>query len=203
MPLLIGEEFREDHGVALLSDLEPDLILCVHFPYLLTAAVLSIPSRGCLNLHPAYLPWNRGWHTSSWAILENTPAGASLHWMDEGLDKGPLALRREVPIRPDDTAHTLYLRILESEKRLLDEAVPCMLRDNLGTEQQAPGGTFHRKKDLSRLAHLNLDESQTVREILDRLRALTMSSLSEAAWFSESGQAYRVQLRLVKVDDPD
>ena len=78
-----------------------------------------------------------------------------------------------------------------------------MLRDNLGTEQQAPGGTFHRKKDLSRLAHLNLDESQTVREILDRLRALTTSSLSEAAWFSESGQAYRVQLRLVKVDDPD
>ena len=78
-----------------------------------------------------------------------------------------------------------------------------MLNDTLGTEQQAPGGTFHSKNDLSQLARLNLNERQTVRETLDRLRALTTSDPSEAAWFSESGQVYRIQLRLVRVDDPD
>ena len=162
-PLLIGEEFLKENRVAFLGELKLDLILCVHFPYVLPPAVLSIPSRGCLNLHPAYLPWNRGWHTPSWAILEKTPAGASLHWMHEGLDSGPIALRHEVLIRPDDTAHTLYLRILESEKRLLDEAVPCMLNDTLGTKEQAPGGTFHSKNDLSQLARLNLRGISTER----------------------------------------
>ena len=80
VPLQIGREFRERTGIAFLGELELDLILCVHFPYLLPPEVLSIPSKGCLNLHPAYLPWNRGWHTPSWAILEDTPGGATLHW---------------------------------------------------------------------------------------------------------------------------
>ena len=203
VPLQIGREFREGTGVALLGELKLDLILCVHFPYLLPPAILSIPSRGCLNLDPSYLPWNRGWHTSSWAILENTPAGASLHWMDEDLDTGPIALRRDVPILPHDTGHTLYGRILECEQRLLDEAVPRMLDNTLGAEPQEGSGTFHKKSDLSKISSLQLDEKCTVRETLALLRALTTSHLSEAAWFRESGDVYRVHVSVTRERDSD
>ncbi|MCH7600390.1 MAG: hypothetical protein IH973_11595, partial [Myxococcales bacterium] len=40
----------------------------------------------------------------SWAILENTPYGATLHWVEEGMDTGDIALQREVSVLPSDTA---------------------------------------------------------------------------------------------------
>src|SRR5262249_130543 len=64
-----------------LHALRLDFLVCVHFPYLIRQPVLDTAKKGALNLHPAYLPYNRGWHTPSWAILDDTPAGASLHFM--------------------------------------------------------------------------------------------------------------------------
>ena len=124
-------------------------------------------------------------------------------WMDEGLDTGPIALRREVQLRPDDTAHTLYLRILECEKRLLDEAIPCLLDNSLVATTQDSGGTYHGKQDLYRVSCLNLEEKRTIRETLILLRALTTNDLSESAWFRESGEVYRLQLRVTKEGSSD
>ena len=74
----------------MLEQLSLDYIICVHFPYIVPREILSIPKYGVTNLHPAYLPYNLGWHTPSWAILENTPIGATLHYMDECVDTGDI-----------------------------------------------------------------------------------------------------------------
>ena len=118
--------------------------------------------------------------------------------MDEGLDTGPIALRRQVAILPEDTADSLYRRILKCEGDLLDEAVPRILKDTLPVEAQAGPGTSHRKKDLEQIAELKLDQRHTVRQIVDLLRALTTSDPSESAWFRDSGSLYRLQVTLIK-----
>lgn len=78
--ILIGGHFREPAGLEKLRDLRLDYILGIHFPYIVPESVLGVSGLGFVNLHPAFLPFNRGWHTPTWALLEGTPAGETLHF---------------------------------------------------------------------------------------------------------------------------
>ncbi|RYG41574.1 MAG: hypothetical protein EOO01_24865, partial [Chitinophagaceae bacterium] len=99
-----GKEFTTEKGIEVLSGLKPDYIFGIHFPYIIRKEVLTIPRYGFLNLHPAYLPFNKGWHTPSWAILEGTPYGATLHYMSEQLDEGDIIHQKQMDVSPADTA---------------------------------------------------------------------------------------------------
>ena len=203
--ILRGDAFRSPAGQALLCSLDLDLIVGVHFPYLVPADVLSIPRYGVLNLHPAYLPYNRGWHTPSWTILEGTPAGATLHFMDEGVDTGDIVHRQRMDVSPGDTANSLYRRIKELEFEVFREAWPRLAA---GTFRRSPqrdeAGTMHWRSDLLReeVRRLDLDEVVRTGELLRRLRALTTSSPDEAAFYEADGRRYRVQV-LIHADPPE
>ena len=113
--VLNHKNFKTDASVALLQSLDLDYIFGIHFPHIIPKQLLDIPKIGFLNLHPSYLPYNKGWHTPSWAIMENTPVGATLHYMSEALDEGDIIAQQRVAILPEDTANTLYARILDTE----------------------------------------------------------------------------------------
>ena len=81
-----GKEFLEN--INLFKSLDLDYIFGVHFPYIIPTEVLELPKIGFLNLHPAFLPFNKGWHTPSWAIIDGTKYGATLHFMSKKLDEG-------------------------------------------------------------------------------------------------------------------
>ena len=196
VPVLEGTTFRKPKGLSVLRGLGPDYIVSVHFPYIIPPEVLEIPRIGVLNLHPAYLPYNRGWHTPSWAIIEGTPYGATLHWVDEGLDTGDIALRREVPILPSDTAHTLYQRVLAAEAELFREAIPLMMSRALPRIPQTGKATTHRKEDLASIQHLNLEATAKVGDIVNLLRGLTTNRWDEAAWFEVDGVRYRIRVEI-------
>jgi len=201
VPVLEGAEFRSDRGLRLLRRLSPDYILSVHFPYIIPPAVLQIPRIGVLNLHPAYLPYNRGWHTPSWAIIEGTPYGATLHWVDEGIDTGDIALRKEIPVLPSDTAHTLYQRVLRAELDLFREAIPLMMSRSLPKIPQTEKGTTHMKQDLARIQRLDLHASMKVIDVLNLLRGLTTNTWDEAAWFEVDGVKYRVRVEIRREEE--
>ncbi len=196
VPVLHGKVFREKEGIEKLESLDIDYFMSIHFPYIIPQSVLDVPRIGSLNLHPAYLPYNRGWHTPSWAILDQTPYGATLHWVDEGMDTGDIAIQREVKVTPSDTADTLYARVLAAEIEILREAVPLLKARALPRVPQTGQGTEHRKSDLSRVRRLDLNERLTVHEVLRRIRALTTNQDEEAAWFELDGERYLVQLTI-------
>ncbi len=188
-----GEVIRE------LRELAIDYLLSVHYPHKLSAEVVAIPDIGTLNLHPAWLPFNRGWHTPSWAILDRTPFGATLHWVDDGIDSGDIALRRALTVLPGDTAHGLYRRALRLEEELLREALPLMLERKLPRRPQESDGTTHAKRDLAAVQRLDLSRKAPIGEVLDRLRALTTNRPEEAAYFELMGRRYRVRIEIEEV----
>lgn len=196
VPLLQGKEFREAGGLARLLSLNIDYLLSVHFPYIVPQTVLDVPRIGSLNLHPAYLPFNRGWHTPSWAILDQTPYGATLHWIDAGMDTGDIALQHKVDVLASDTADTLYARVLAAEIEILREAIPLLKTNSVPRVAQEGQGTEHLKSDLRRVRRLDLDERMPVREVLRRIRALTTNRDEEAAWFELNGERFLVQLSI-------
>ncbi len=195
-----GAEFRTAEALGSLADLDLDVLLSVHFPFLIPRELLAMPRLGCFNLHPAFLPYGLVWHTVTWAILEDVPIGATLHMMDEGIDTGDIVHQRELAIGPGDVAGDLYPRLFRLELEVLKEAWPQVAAGTFRRTPQASEGTLHRKRDLlaSGVQRLELDETTTARDVLRRLRALTTSNVDEAAYFEEDGARYSVQVRIVR-----
>jgi methionyl-tRNA formyltransferase len=196
-----GRAFRQPVAAGLFRSLDLDLLVSVHFPYLIPPEILEIPRRGCLNLHPALLPYNRGWHTATWGILEGTPVGATLHQMDEGVDSGPIVHQRAVEVGPGDTAASIYPRLLATELQVFKEAWPAVAESTEERREQVDAvATTHSRRDLfdAAVQRLDLAAERSVGDVLRQLRALTTSRLDEAAYFESEGRRFRVQVEIVE-----
>lgn len=194
-----GKEFNNAKNIEKLKDLELDYIFGIHFPYILSEEALNIPKIGFLNLHPAFLPFNKGWHTPSWAIIDKTPYGATLHFMTKELDAGDIIHQRQISILPNDTADSLYAKTLELELKVFKEALPSLISLQPQRLPQSSKGTRKSKKDLSKVQEIDLSQNYTGEEILDKLRALTTNSVEEAAYFVKDGKKFAVQVVLKEI----
>ena len=122
---------REDFDRAMvkaLTDRGVGLVCLAGFMRLLSPVfVAAFPNR-ILNIHPSLLPKYPGLHPQQQALDDHaTVSGATVHFVNNELDAGPVVLQREVPVLPGDTADTLAARILEVEHRLYPEAVGMVL----------------------------------------------------------------------------
>jgi methionyl-tRNA formyltransferase len=201
--VLPGKTFRKEAGLDTLRALELDYIVGVHFPYIVPQEVLDIPRLGVLNLHPAFLPYNRGWHTPSWAILEGTPIGATLHYMDAGIDTGDIVVQQAIEVCPDDTADKLYGRVKRLELDVFRQAWPSLAsRTAPRTPQRTDDGSSHVKEDLldPKARRIDLDDELRAGDLIRKLRAHTTSDPAEAAFFEEDGKRYRVRVE-IEVED--
>jgi len=106
--VLQPETLKSEAAVAELAHLKPDLIVVAAFGQILRQNVLTLPPRGCLNVHASLLPRWRGAAPVTAAIRAgDTETGITLMQMDEGLDTGPIIVQRAIPITPVHTGGTL------------------------------------------------------------------------------------------------
>jgi phosphoribosylglycinamide formyltransferase 1 len=103
-----------------------ETIVCAGYMQLLTPAFLA--RFPCINVHPSLLPAFPGLDAIGQALAAGAEeTGVTVHFVDEGVDTGPVIAQERVAIEPGDTAETLYARIREVEHRLLPEAVKLYL----------------------------------------------------------------------------
>ncbi len=193
--------FRKEESIGMIQQLSLDYIICIHFPYIVPKEILAIPKYGVINLHPAYLPYNRGWHTPTWAILENTPIGATLHCMDEGIDTGDIIHQKKMNISPGDTANSLYKKLKILEFETFKEAWQSVV-DGVPTRipQEPCLGTVHKKGDLfqDKIQKIDLDSFVKAEDLIRQVRALTTNDLSEAAYYNIGKKRYRIQIKITE-----
>lgn len=199
--IFTNKDFKSPEAIAHLRSMDLDYIIGIHFPHIVPTEVLNIPKIGFLNLHPSYLPYNKGWNTPSWAILDGTPFGATLHYMSEALDEGDIIHQKRLEIAPDDSANSLYAKVLKLEFEVFKEALPSLLSLNPTRRVQEGQGTSHVKKDLRRVQQIHPDDVATYKEMIDKLRGLTTNDMNEATWFEKDGIRYALQLKITKLDD--
>lgn len=117
------ERFDED-TLALLTDLNPDVIAVACFPLRLPPALLRLPRLGCLNVHPSLLPENRGPDPLFWTFRHgDRQTGVTIHVMDEGWDTGPIVLQRSVAVREGMTEAELEAELSSVGADLLIDAI--------------------------------------------------------------------------------
>lgn len=113
---------REEYDAALLAALETwhaDLIVMAGFMRILTPAFVQHFQGRMLNIHPALLPKYQGINTHARAIAAGERVhGASVHFVTEELDGGPVVLQAKVPVFPEDTQDELAARVLTQEHQI-------------------------------------------------------------------------------------
>jgi len=138
-----GNDFKTAESISILNSLELDYVFGIHFPYIIPTTVLNVPSIGFLNLHPAFLPFNKGWNTPSWAIHDKTPFGATLHFMSEQLDEGDIIAQEKLEILIQDTANSLYQRALKLEEKVFKDTFPSLRDRKFNRTIQKEKGTSY------------------------------------------------------------
>jgi phosphoribosylglycinamide formyltransferase 1 len=130
---------------ALLREHAVDLVCLAGYMRLLSVSFIRAFSGRILNVHPSLLPSFPGLDAQRQAVLHGVKvSGATVHFVDEGLDSGPIVLQEAVGVLDTDTPETLAARILEAEHRIYPRAVRmvlegrCRLEGRRVIRQEAP-----------------------------------------------------------------
>jgi len=195
--LVLGaHQLGESETLEKIRSRNAEIAVSVLFRSILRQPFLDLFSRGCLNLHPAYLPYNRGSYPNVWSIVEKTPAGVTLHYIDAGVDTGDIIAQREVTVEATDTGSTLYRKLKSAAFELFKSTWPLVESGNAPrTKQDATHGTFHRKRDVDAIDEIDPEGLYRAEDLINVLRARTFAPYS-GAYFRHKGRKIHLRLQL-------
>ena len=172
LDILEPTTLRSPEEAERLRALDPTVIVTAAYGLILPRAVLDIPRRGTLNVHPSLLPRHRGpAPVSSTLLAGDESAGVSIFLLDEGVDTGPLLARRVVPIRSGETAGELTDRLAQFGASLLVETLPGWIEGDVTPQPQDHDGATRSAKLEKGDGDLNWE--QPADELERRILAMT------------------------------
>lgn len=193
----------EADQLSVIEQLEPALIVSAGFRHVVPEDVLNVSKRGAINCHLSYLPFNRGMNPNVWGIIEDHPAGVSIHYMTPQVDAGPIIDRRKIEVRPDDTGRTLYDRLCEAQVAQFKEIWPSLLEGDIRVmDQDQFEGTYHHQRNFTDLWEIDCEEEVRIGDFLDRLRALTFPPFDNA-YFEVDGTRYYIDINIRSENNTD
>ena len=129
---------RESFERVLVSELEASgvtLVILAGFMRILSPYFVHAYRGRIMNIHPALLPSFGGAHAHRDVLAYGVKvSGCTVHFVDEGMDSGPIILQAAVPVLDDDTEETLGARVLEQEHILYPKAIQLYVEGRLKVE---------------------------------------------------------------------
>lgn len=174
------------------------LVISIHCKQMFPAELVN--SVRCVNVHPGFNPFNRGWYPQVFSIINGLKAGVTIHEIDEQLDHGAIIVQKECTIEPWDTSGSAYAKIMALERELVVEHF-VSIRDQKYTATKPAEGNLNLRRDFDSLKQINLEERGTFGEFLNRLRALTHEPFNNAYFVDDSGRKVFVRVMLKPEDD--
>jgi methionyl-tRNA formyltransferase len=147
-----------------LREQNVDLVVSIACPQIVREELLECPPEGIINIHGALLPKYRGKLPSFWVLANGEEkTGVTVHYMNQDLDDGPIIVQKEVPIRPDDTLHSLVLRSkVQYGASALADAV-----------QQIEGGTVDLEENPeAKATYFSFPDARAIRRFRERRRKI-------------------------------
>jgi methionyl-tRNA formyltransferase len=173
-----------------------DLIISLHCKQLFPKGLVE--AIRCINIHPGYNPYNRGWYPQVFSIINKLPLGATIHQIDAQLDHGPIIAQKRVEVTSDDTSLTAYNKILNIELDLIEEHIVQIINNEYQAITPFDEGNINLKRDFNKLLKIDLNEVARVGDVIDRLRALTHGDYNNAYFEDDDGDIVFINLRLTK-----
>ena len=141
IPSIQPEKLRQPEALDQLRAWAPNVIVVAAFGQILRTNVLELPRFGCINVHGSLLPRWRGAAPIQAAILAgDKETGITIMKMDPGVDTGPILSQRTLPIAPDETGGSLFVKMAPLGAQLLLETLPRYLSGEIVPELQPEAG---------------------------------------------------------------
>ena len=191
-PIRLREQGEEFFGAY-------DLFMSLHCKQLFPEALVT--EHMCVNVHPGYNPYNRGWFPQVFGILNKLPIGVTIHQMDAELDHGSILWQEQLTLRADETSKDVYDRILALEMELLEAHLDDLLTGNYTLTPMAEEGNINYKQDFERLCEIDLNKPATYGEVIDFLRAMTFAPYDNAWFLDDDGKKVYASITLKKEDE--
>lgn len=158
--------------VAAVQNLRPDVLFVWSYSMLLAPELITLAPKGAVNLHGGVLPEYRGGHVMNWAIINGErESAATLHYLDAGIDTGPVIAEQRFPITWRDDITSVQARLRAAGEALLEKWWPGI----------ADGTAPHTPQDESRACYYRMrtpddglvDWAGSNLQIYNLVRALT------------------------------
>ncbi|MFZ2197479.1 MAG: phosphoribosylglycinamide formyltransferase, partial [Thermodesulfovibrionales bacterium] len=154
------EYFREITAELRKRDVE--LVVLAGFMRIVGKPLLDAYPNKVMNIHPALLPSFPGLHGQKQANDYGVKiSGCTVHFVDEGMDTGPIIIQAAVPVRDNDTEETLSERILKLEHKIFPEAIKLFAEGRVGMQGRKVvirGAVFDDRPLISPLPDMDLQE---------------------------------------------
>ncbi|MDF0551647.1 formyltransferase family protein [Kamptonema sp. UHCC 0994] len=159
---------NDEECVSILKEINPDLIV-LGDTRILKPYMLDIPNLGIINVHPGYLPDVKGNNPYIWAIIHDLPQGCTVHFIDQGVDTGPIIERRKLFLKRGKSYQHLSAELNVLCGELLVEALHRVAR---GTIQGL------RQSEIAR----EIPEMGTFRLAPPEIKALAIEKLNQGTY---------------------
>ena len=131
------EKIKSESSFDYFKRLAPDVVVIIAYGQIIPASLIAIPRLGWINLHGSLLPKYRGAAPINWAIINGEKVtGLTTMQIDAGLDTGPMLLKYQTGIGPDETATDLYAQLAEAGAPLIVETLQKLDRGEIAPTPQ-------------------------------------------------------------------
>ncbi len=197
--IFLGSDLRQPSFLNKMRQLKPDYILAMFFRHILPKELLDIPTFGGINMHPSYLPYNRGSSGPSWSIIEGTGPGITLHFMNEEVDAGDIIAQKEIKADFTDNGESLHQKAETVGIELFKENWESIKKGTNKRIKQPPG-TYHSRRDTENIREISLDQMYKAEYLINLLRALT-GTARPAYVRLEDGRKINISISLQEARD--
>ena len=171
VPVYQPATLRDGAALAILRELDPELVVVAAYGRFLPDDILALPPKGCVNVHSSLLPKYRGSAPINWAILNGERVtGVTIQRMVHDMDAGDIILQRSTPIGEAEDASALYDRLAELGGGL---AVEAAAQIEAGTAIYTPQDhTQATQAPMLSKAMSPVDWTRTAQEVFNHIRGL-------------------------------
>lgn len=170
IPVYQPKNFKEETDLSQLEGLDADLMVVVAYGLLLPQRVLDAPRLGCINIHASLLPRWRGAAPIQRSILAgDDETGITIMQMEAGLDTGPMLLKKNCPIGPEDTGGSLHDRLSPLGAEALLQALPGIADGSMNAETQDDSNAVYASK--LEKSEAVMDWTRSANELCRQVRA--------------------------------
>ena len=188
--------------IQVMDEIKPDILISATFPRLFPEEMFCHPPRGSINLHPSYLPYNRGVCPNIFPFFDHSPAGGTIHYIDSGIDTGDIIAQDKFDITSIDTGQTVHEK---SQDILIDLFKENWDSIKAGTSARVPQdeslATFHTMEDVRKLEYIDYDNFFSAHFPMMQIRANTFPPYPSAWFVDEVGRRINVRVQLKYAED--
>lgn len=168
----------------MVTELQPELLFLIHYNRIIKHNIYSIPQKGTINIHPSRLPDYRGQTPQHWAVIHGEKEiGLTTHFVDNDVDSGDIICQEIFKINDDTYIAEIQQMLYNSYKNIIVETLKRIEDPTFIPRKQII--TSEKIFPLIKPENCEIDKNQSVTEIYNRIRALSLP------YFGAPYQQYR------------